>query len=174
MKSLTSRLSLGGLLLLWCAPAFGAIGGEYSLLSFKPWLDRGYNTRMGWQGYPVSTADPHLYLHTRGSQALLSELEYLSSNGRIHTQIFKVYGPAGRLDAQHWRELEYFAFEAGGGSLDPQMLKSWVAHSTCHGERRHGGFYMTLIVDPKATWLRISDHGSATNGLKPCLDQVSK
>lgn len=150
------------------------MGGNYSLLGFKPYLDRGYNTRLGWQGQPVNATDPHLYFYARESLALLAELEYLQSEGRVHTQILKVYAPRTGLTARHWQELEYFALEASGGRLDTDTLHALI-DKNCQKEWRHGSLSVALVVEPQTLWLRISDRLSeGLPALNSCLGKKSK
>lgn len=155
-------LLLGGLLLcVFLKPAQAAVGGAYSIRSFGPWLERGYNTRLGWLGHPVGITDPHLYLHAPGTQALIGELEYLHAGGRIHTQLLKVEAPGGRPGPAAWQELEFFVLEAGSERLDSAVLHTLI-NKDCQGEWRHdSGLYLSLVRERSAIWLRISDQGTS-------------
>ncbi len=175
MKFTTSRLVPGGLLLflslssVFALPAQAAIGDRYSLQSFKPYLERGHNTRLGWQGQPVKIDDPHLYFYSRESLALLAEHEFLFSQGQIHTQTMKVYAAAKGLDARQWRELEYFALEASAGRLDTATLHALV-EKNCQNQWQIGALTVTFINEPKTLWLRISNRQSAdARPIQDCL-----
>lgn len=153
-------------------PARAQIGAPYSVIGFKPYLERGYNTRLGWQGWPVTAEDPHLYLYSQDNLRLLTEMEYLRANGLIQTQIFKVYQPAGQLGAQEWAELEYFALESSRNRVGSDELHAMVARD-CKGEwRLADGLYLSLIPDTGATWLRVSSSGSA--GAQPWKDCLAR
>lgn len=161
MLKTASRLILGGLLFfIGAVPARAGIGDAYDVFVFKPYLERGYNTRLGWQGWPVSAEDPHLYLYSADNLRLLTELEYLFANGRIHTQTFKLYLPKGQLGPAEWAELEYFALEASQNRISPLELHTLVQHA-CTGEWLMHGLHVSLIVETSATWLRISSQGGA-------------
>ncbi|HEY9839937.1 MAG: hypothetical protein ACAI44_05295 [Candidatus Sericytochromatia bacterium] len=166
---LFGMLALFVCLLLQTSEARASVGAAYSVFGFRPYLERGYNTRLGWQGWPVTAADSHLYLYSADNLRMLSEMEYLYADGLIHTQLLKIYQPAGGLGDQEWNELEYFALEASGNRLGSAQLHGLVSKQ-CQGEWRQGPNFITLISERTATWLRISDHGSpAAPPLEQCL-----
>jgi len=171
---ITKAIRFYGLSLLFLLgfPAHAQIGAIYSLDSFKPYLERGYNTRIGWQGGPVHAEFPHLYLHSSESLKLLAELEFGHSNGRIHTQLIKLQQALKQISSQERQELLWFALEASGGKLQPSELQH-LLETPCLGEWQvitpQQTLYVTFFTDQQSTYLRFSERGrSSTPKLSQC------
>ena len=77
--------------LLGASPlAQARVGAPYSLDSMRPYLERGYITRLGWEGWPISAEDPHLYLYNRQTLTRQAELEFGLQNNQIVSQTLKL------------------------------------------------------------------------------------
>lgn len=149
------------------SPVRAEIGSPYSLLSFRPFLEKGYNTHLGWQGWPVSIEDPHLYRHAPRTHALLAEVEFgLDARNRIHTQILKWYQPLSELSEEARIHFVWFGLEASQQGISEAELRKLV-ESACQREfqvhREEGSdLFVTLLGDSSASYLRISRRGNAS------------
>ena len=168
MKTIQNSKGMFYILLLFFLlqiPAHAELGSTYTLLSFTSFLERGYITRLGWQGHPISSEDPHIYLHDSKSLALLAEVEFGLSQGVINTQILKIYQPLDKLSVFSKKELSWFALEASKQSITQEQMEDLLRHK-CQGEWKFSQFtssplFVTLYSDREATFLRISKRGSA-------------
>lgn len=147
------------------SPVWAQVGSPYALSSFKPYLERGYNTRLAWQGWPVELSDPHLYLHDAQSLALEAEVEFGVVQGQIQTQIIKVYQPATELSLRNRQELVWFALEATQRQFSEPDLER-LLEKKCFREWRLSDLkasplFVTLYSDREASYLRFSSQGSS-------------
>lgn len=173
MHSLASRWSLLAALLFGVSsagPAWAKLGSPYGVLSFQAYLERGYNTRLGWRGWPVTAEDPLLLLHEARTGRVLAEAAFLHDNQRIHTQILKLYQPMDQLTETSQRELSWFALEASAGQFQAEHLRNMLQRR-CRGEWRvTPQLFVSLSGDRQSTWLRFSQRGNASRpSLQNCL-----
>lgn len=145
----------------WAVPAQAQIGQPYGFESFQPFLDRGYNTRLGWQGRPVDTQQPRLYLHTPHKLSLLAELEFGQRGGLIHTEVLKLYLSAGQSNAHP--EAIWFLSHASDARLGLRQIEG-LLQKNCYGEWRVPGaspLFVSLLRDQDSLYLRLSQQGQA-------------
>ena len=159
-RCLFSGMLLSFFCLLVASSASAAVGDMYSLQAFRPYLARQYNTRLGWQGYPVKLDDPHLFWYDRLSLKPLAELEFLSLQGRITTQTLKVNLPYQKIKDAALQEFAYFALESSHNQLNHELLQTMMRNK-CQGQWQYKHLVVSLILDKKSTWLRISNQRSA-------------
>lgn len=153
------------------APAQARLGAEFSLTNLQSFLERGYITRLGWQGWPI-TLDPHLYLHDKRTLAIIAELEFSVQHHHIDTQILKIYQPLKKLSENSRQELFWFALEASNRFVSEDLMKK-LFDQNCQGEWRIPEFtsyplFVTLYSDRDVTYLRFATHGSVN---APALSQ---
>lgn len=152
----------------WPVPVRAQIGQPYGFESFQPFLDRGYNTRLGWQGYPVNTQQPWLYLHAPHKRSLLAELEFGQHGGRIHTEVLKLYLAPGQGNTHS--EAIWFLSHASAARLSLREIEG-LLQKNCPGEWRVPGtspLFVSLLRDKDSLYLRVSQQG---NPQRPVLDK---
>lgn len=169
------RCLFSGMLLLFFAfnikPARAEVGALYSLQAFQPYLARQYNTRLGWQGYPVKIDDPHLFWYDRLSLKPLAEIEFSHSQGRILTQTLKMNIPSREIKDLLWQEFIYFGLESSRNQLTQELLQTMI-RNRCQGQWQYKQFFISLILDKKSTWLRVSNQANTSShiqNLSVCL-----
>ncbi|MGV3524474.1 MAG: hypothetical protein ACO1RX_09625 [Candidatus Sericytochromatia bacterium] len=151
-------------------PAWAKLGSPYGVFSFQAYLERGYNTRLGWRGQPVTAEDSLLILHEGRSGRVLAEAAFLHHPQGIHTQILKLYQPLQQLSSFSQRELRWFALEASGGQFQAEQLQQMLKRR-CRGEWRiKEQLFVSLSSDRQHTWLRFSQRGNSRSPhLATCL-----
>ncbi|MBF2054899.1 MAG: hypothetical protein IGS03_15745 [Candidatus Sericytochromatia bacterium] len=145
----------------WSGEASARIGQSYGFESFQPFLDRGYNTRLGWQGRPVDTQQPRLYLHSAQKLSLLAELEFSQRGGLIHTEVLKLYLAPDQSNTHP--EAIWFLSHASHARLGLRQIEA-LLHKKCYGEWRVAGaspLFVSLLRDKESLYLRLSQQGQA-------------
>lgn len=145
----------------WPRYASAQIGQPYGFESFQPFLDRGYNTRLGWQGRPVDTQQPRLYLHTPHKLSLLAELEFSQRGGLIHTEVLKLYLASDQSNTHP--EAIWFLSHASHARLGLRHIEG-LLQKNCYGEWRVPGaspLFVSLLRDKESLYLRLSQQGQA-------------
>ena len=134
---LPTLLSFAILVSLLGAPtlAQAKVGAPYSLKSLLPYLDRGYTTRLGWEGWPITAEDPHLYRYDPQTLVRQAELEFGVQQGLIVSQTLKLIVPEAEVGPRLLAELNSFVREASQNSLSVIDLKPLLAHH-CVGQWR--------------------------------------
>lgn len=144
-------------------PLQAELGQPYNLLSFQPYLERGYNTLLGWQGWPVSPDDPHLYRYTP-HWAPFAEVEFSHVGGQIQAQTLKLSQPKGKLTPQGQQELLWFALEASRRSLHPDQLNR-LLNSPCEGIWQMGNYQLSFLMDHEAHYLKVAQASSSPSSV---------
>lgn len=137
------------------------LGQPYSIDTFQPYFQRGYNTLLGWKGYPVQLTDPHVYLYQKGSARPKAQVEFLYRNQKIHTEILKLFQNFKRLDFEARQELNWFLLTSTDGKVNQQHLHKMQQESCATGYL--APYYLTLYTHSEETLLKISLHQGTTS-----------
>ncbi len=162
MLVLLRQLSLGfamtAVTFLGASPlALARVGAPYSLESLRPYLERGYTTRLGWEGWPITTEDPHLYLYDRQSLVRRAELEFgLINNSQIVSQTLRLTLAPGELSPFAQAEINGFLREASHNQLSINDLKPIFAQD-CPGQwRLRGTWALSYLREATDLYLKLS------------------
>lgn len=151
------------------------VGAPYSLDSLRPYLERGYITRLGWEGWPITPEDPHLYLYNRQTLARQAELEFGLQNGQIVSQTLKLALSQAELDPFAQAEINSFLREASQSQLSINTIRP-ILERNCPGHWQLAkGWVVSYYRENRLLFLHVSQ-GSATQAkaLNQCQSRKTK
>jgi hypothetical protein len=147
-------------------PALSQLGTPFSMKTFKPFLDRGYNTLLGWNGRPVTLEDPHLHLYASEGKRLFASVEFGLRQKEIETVVLKLNQPYAKFGFAEDQELDWFLLLTTQAQITPKQVKTAFAkRKPCNSSEfkldTAPARYLTVYSDYQSTYVRVSQRGSA-------------
>lgn len=146
-------------------PAWSQVGTPFTMETLKPFLQRGYNTLLGWRGFPVTLEDPHLYLHDSHSRRLLASIEFGLQQQRVEQMVLKLTRAFAQLDYAEAQELNWFLVLSSNSRVTPRDVQAaFASQNKCPGTSFRLGqkpeLWLTVFSDYQSTYVRVSRQGS--------------
>ncbi|PIQ23563.1 hypothetical protein COW36_13910 [bacterium (Candidatus Blackallbacteria) CG17_big_fil_post_rev_8_21_14_2_50_48_46] len=146
--------------------AWSQVGTPFSMQSFKPFLERNYNTLLGWKGQPVSLDDPHLYLYESQTNRVVAEIEFGLTGQKIEQMLLKIPKAYEQFGFVEHQELRWFLVLASKAQITPADVKrAFQFQKKCRTQEYRMGLnpelYLTVLSDYQTTYLRVALKGAA-------------
>lgn len=146
-----------------CAPVQARLGDTYHLDTLLPFVEQGFVTRSTWEGAPLTSKDPHLYLYDPQRHAEWAVLEFGVKAQKVHSVLLK-----WRLDMpEHLRQRIFLQLLSQYAEQRVSLGQfNRLLDANCQGEMTlPSALFFTVLKTETHGFLKLSR--TAQKGMKP-------